>query len=107
MAPQEQEHSHHGEAIQVEEENTNTNRAAPGVSYFTPLQDPRAGTALRLKDGGDKLPKLFTPIKLRGLELQNRVVVSVVRFETFFRTILIGCLYSCRLFASTLLRMAT
>lgn len=42
------------------------NHAAPGISYFTPLQDPPAGTAL-LVDGQKDVPKLFKPLKLRGV----------------------------------------
>lgn len=29
-----------------------------------------------MKDGSDKIPKLFTPLKLRGLTLQNRIMLS-------------------------------
>ncbi|KAF2279096.1 FMN-linked oxidoreductase [Westerdykella ornata] len=70
------EHSHHGSNVQVKGENHLENKAAPGISYFTPLQDPPAGTALTMKDGSSKIPKLFTPIKLRGLTLQNRIALS-------------------------------
>ncbi|WYZ43346.1 hypothetical protein EsH8_VI_001045 [Colletotrichum jinshuiense] len=51
------------------------NRAAPGIPYFTPLQDPPAGTAL-LAEGQKDVPKLFRPLKLRGLVLQNRIALS-------------------------------
>jgi hypothetical protein len=30
-----------------------------------------------MKDGNGKLPKLFTPLKLRGVEFQNRIGVSL------------------------------
>ncbi|KAF2870229.1 hypothetical protein BDV95DRAFT_76235 [Massariosphaeria phaeospora] len=70
------QHSHHGIAQEVEGENTNVNRAAKGISYFTPQQDPAAGTALEMKEGGNKFPKLFTPLKLRGITLQNRIALS-------------------------------
>ncbi|KAF2649776.1 FMN-linked oxidoreductase [Lophiostoma macrostomum CBS 122681] len=77
MAPNnEGEHSHHGTNVTVEGEDHNANRAAPGISYFTPEQDPPAGTALSMKDGSSKLPKLFTPITLRGLTFQNRIALS-------------------------------
>ncbi|KAK4111883.1 FMN-linked oxidoreductase [Canariomyces notabilis] len=46
---------------------------APGVPFYTPAQDPPVGTAL---EPGPDVPTLFTPIKLRGLTLQNRFVVS-------------------------------
>ena len=93
MAPTE---SHHGIPKEVprQEENHLENRAAKGVSrvlqmfkvatdhdfqisYYTPEQKPVAGTALSMKDGSDKIPKLFQPLKLRGLTLQNRVAVSL------------------------------
>lgn len=70
-----EEHSHHA-APPVAEENSLVNKATPGISYFTPLQDPVAGTALAMKDGSDKIPKLFTPIKLRGMTMQNRIALS-------------------------------
>ncbi|AEO66102.1 uncharacterized protein THITE_2113941 [Thermothielavioides terrestris NRRL 8126] len=46
---------------------------AAGVPFYTPAQDPPAGTAL---DTGAEVPTLFTPFKLRDLTLQNRFVVS-------------------------------
>ncbi|KAK4229062.1 hypothetical protein QBC38DRAFT_473619 [Podospora fimiseda] len=46
---------------------------APGVPYYTPTQDPPAGTALST-DG--EIPTVFTPLKIRGLTLQNRFAVS-------------------------------
>ncbi|OCK76579.1 NADPH dehydrogenase [Lepidopterella palustris CBS 459.81] len=67
---------HHGVANAVKEEPHNVNRAAPGISYFTPAQDPPAGTALGMKDEGNSIPKLFTPLKLRGLTLHNRIMLS-------------------------------
>ncbi|PVI02849.1 NADPH dehydrogenase [Periconia macrospinosa] len=63
-------HSQNGVPKQVEHLE---NKPAPGISYFTPLQDPPAGTALGMKDGSGKIPKLFQPVKLRGLTLQNRI----------------------------------
>ncbi|KAB2580148.1 NADPH dehydrogenase afvA [Lasiodiplodia theobromae] len=50
------------------------NKAAPGVSYYTPLQSPPAGTALA-RDG-KPIPKLFKPLQIRGLTLQNRIMLS-------------------------------
>lgn len=48
------------------------NKAAPGVPFYTPVQDPPAGTAL----SPDTAPTLFQPLKIRDLTLQNRFVVS-------------------------------
>ncbi|KAH8884535.1 NADH:flavin oxidoreductase/NADH oxidase-like protein [Thozetella sp. PMI_491] len=47
---------------------------ADGVPFYTPAQNPPAGTALA-KDGA-QVPTLFTPLKLRSLTLQNRFAVS-------------------------------
>ncbi|EON98291.1 putative nadph dehydrogenase protein [Phaeoacremonium minimum UCRPA7] len=52
------------------------NKAAPDAPYFTPIQDPPAGTALNPQPSGKPLPKLFTPLKIRGVEFQNRIMVS-------------------------------
>ncbi|PQE17733.1 GDP-mannose pyrophosphorylase a protein [Rutstroemia sp. NJR-2017a BVV2] len=51
--------------------NCPQSRPAPGISYFTPLQDPPSGTAL-----SPNPPKIFTPLKIRGLTLQNRIWLS-------------------------------
>ncbi|KAI0765849.1 FMN-linked oxidoreductase [Trametes elegans] len=48
---------------------------APNVSFFTPAQNPPAGTAAPSKNGKPN-PTLFQPIKIRGLELHNRILVS-------------------------------
>ncbi|KAH7119726.1 NADPH dehydrogenase [Dendryphion nanum] len=78
MAPTETVESHHGVPKEGsrQEDNHLHNKAASGVSYFTPEQNPAAGTALRMKDGSDKIPKLFQPLKLRGLTLHNRIALS-------------------------------
>lgn len=57
--------SHHNVQAEAEGHETFVNRPAPSAPYFTPLQDPPAGTAL-VADG-QKVPKLFKPLKLRGL----------------------------------------
>ena len=52
------------------------NPPAPGVSYFTPAQYPPSGTA-----EGDNVPLLFKPIKIRGVEFQNRIWVRPLAFN--------------------------
>lgn len=52
------------------------NVAAPNVPFFTPTQDPPAGTALDSQPDGKPIPKLFTPLKIRGVTMQNRIWVS-------------------------------
>ncbi|KAL1948753.1 hypothetical protein VTO73DRAFT_10559 [Trametes versicolor] len=49
--------------------------AAPNTSYFTPAQVPPAGTAAPTKDG-KPIPSLFQPLKIRGVEFQNRLFVA-------------------------------
>ncbi|VUC27458.1 unnamed protein product [Clonostachys rosea] len=46
------------------------NVAAKGISYYTPAQEPPAGTRL------DGSTKLFTPITIRGTTFHNRVFLS-------------------------------
>ncbi|PYH76964.1 FMN-linked oxidoreductase [Aspergillus uvarum CBS 121591] len=46
---------------------------APNVSYFTPAQDPPAGTAAEPQTSGKPVPKLFQPLVIRGVTFQNRL----------------------------------
>ncbi|KAG6846116.1 hypothetical protein H0H93_015937, partial [Arthromyces matolae] len=55
---------------------SNLNVPAPNVPYFTPAQNPPAGTAVDPQPSGEPIPKLFQPLKIRGLELQNRIMLS-------------------------------
>ncbi|KAI1386982.1 FMN-linked oxidoreductase [Hypoxylon trugodes] len=48
------------------------NKAAPNAPYFTPAQEPPAGTAVDPASA----PTLFQPLKIRGLEFQNRFAVA-------------------------------
>lgn len=52
------------------------NDPAPGAPYFTPYQVIPAGTALNPQPSGNPIPKLFQPVKIRGVEFQNRIFVS-------------------------------
>ncbi|PYI09779.1 FMN-linked oxidoreductase [Aspergillus sclerotiicarbonarius CBS 121057] len=49
------------------------NTPAPGISYFTPAQDPPAGTAANPQTSGKPVPKLFQPLTIRGVTFQNRL----------------------------------
>ena len=51
------------------------NEAAKGISYYTPAQLPPSGTASDPQPDGSHPPKLFHPLKLRGVTLQNRIMV--------------------------------
>ena len=53
------------------------NEAAKGISYYTPAQVPPAGTASDPQPDGSHPPKLFQPMKLRGVTLQNRIMVNL------------------------------
>ena len=53
------------------------NEPAKGISYFTPAQVPPAGTASDPQPNGTPIPKLFQPLKLRGVTLQNRIMVRL------------------------------
>ncbi|SPO07446.1 related to flavin oxidoreductase [Cephalotrichum gorgonifer] len=47
---------------------------AKGVPFWAPEQDPPAGTGLKGPNG--PLPKLFTPLKIRGIQMPNRIWLS-------------------------------
>jgi hypothetical protein len=48
---------------------------APGISYFTPEQNPPSGTAVNPQSDKNPIPKLFQPLKIRGVQFQNRIFV--------------------------------
>ncbi|CCM02133.1 uncharacterized protein FIBRA_04210 [Fibroporia radiculosa] len=52
------------------------NAPAPNVPFYTPAQDPPSGTALNPQPGGAPIPKLFQPLKIRGVDFQNRIFLS-------------------------------
>ncbi|KAK6581885.1 hypothetical protein PZA11_005582 [Diplocarpon coronariae] len=47
------------------------NTAAPGAAFYTPIQDPPAGSALEPNP-----PTLFSPLKIRDATFQNRIWVA-------------------------------
>ncbi|KZL83938.1 nadh-dependent flavin oxidoreductase [Colletotrichum incanum] len=49
--------------------------AAKNAPYFTPEQDPVSGTAIGTTTGAP-IPKLFTPLTVRGLTFQNRLFLA-------------------------------
>ncbi|KAK7745059.1 NADH-dependent flavin oxidoreductase [Cytospora paraplurivora] len=52
-------------------------KPAEGVPFYTPAQEPPAGTALEYDPAHpEKIPTLYHPITIRGLTLANRFVVS-------------------------------
>ncbi|KAF9447222.1 FMN-linked oxidoreductase [Macrolepiota fuliginosa MF-IS2] len=53
-----------------------TNDPAPGVPFFSPHQVPAAGSAVVPQSSGEPVPTLFQPLKIRGLEFQNRIFLS-------------------------------
>lgn len=52
------------------------NKAAEGISYYTPAQVPPAGSAAIPQSDGGQPPKLFKPFKVRGVTFHNRIGVS-------------------------------
>lgn len=46
------------------------------ISYFTPKQSPPSGTALDPQPNGSEIPSLFQPLTVRGVTLQNRIILS-------------------------------
>ena len=70
---------HHHNIVEAKQQSfehqTIHNEAAPNISYYTPRQRPPAGTASDPQPNGSHPPKLFQPLKLRGLNLQNRIMV--------------------------------
>lgn len=51
-------------------------KPAEGISYFTPAQEPPAGTAANPQTNGQVIPKLFQPLTIRGVTFPNRIGVS-------------------------------
>ncbi|KAI9794601.1 MAG: hypothetical protein M1816_004488 [Peltula sp. TS41687] len=70
--------SHHAvcQPLYTIEHDDIVNKSAPNIEFYTPLQEPPAGTASDPQPDGSSLPKLFQPLRIRGLTLQNRIVVS-------------------------------
>lgn len=54
--------------------------SAEGISYFTPAQNPPAGTARNPQTSGKPIPKLFQPLTIRGQTFQNRLGVRILYF---------------------------
>lgn len=70
--------SHHGivNAEKPDQKHIDiVNEAAPGTNYFTPAQKPPAGTASDPQPDGSHPPKLFQPLKIRQMTMQNRIMV--------------------------------
>ena len=53
------------------------NVGAKNVSYFTPAQDPPAGTVNDPLEDGSRPPKVFRPLAIRGVTFPNRIFVSL------------------------------
>lgn len=87
-------------------------KPASGISYFTPAQEPPAGTAADPQSDEAQIPKLFRPLKVRGLTLHNRI--GVCPPFTFSLTPILACsvsdnsiaLHSCRRYVNTPQTMA-
>uniref|UniRef100_A0A8H8CJY1 NADH:flavin oxidoreductase/NADH oxidase N-terminal domain-containing protein n=1 Tax=Psilocybe cubensis TaxID=181762 RepID=A0A8H8CJY1_PSICU len=67
---------------------SNVNTPAPGVPYFTPFQNPPAGTALVPQSDGKAIPKLFQPLRIRGVTFPNRIFVEFFHISVTNLTLL-------------------
>lgn len=76
---------------------SNINAAAPGVPYFTPFQNPPAGTALVPQSDGKAVPKLFQPLKIRGVTFPNRIFVEFLPYfgDQFKAVLMVGDKQNC------------
>ncbi|EAW11329.1 NADH:flavin oxidoreductase/NADH oxidase [Aspergillus clavatus NRRL 1] len=52
------------------------NKPVVDLPYFTPAQEPAAGTAADPQSDGAAIPKLFQPLSVRGLTFHNRIGLS-------------------------------
>lgn len=51
-------------------------KPAQGVPFYTPAQSPPAGTARNPQTNGKPIPKLFHPLTIRNLTMQNRLALA-------------------------------
>ncbi|KAI3331684.1 FMN-linked oxidoreductase [Xylariaceae sp. AK1471] len=58
--------------ILVSTEGKLINHGAPNVPFYTPIQDPPAGTAWDPQPEGS----LFSPLQINGMRIHNRIIVS-------------------------------
>ncbi|KAL6786697.1 hypothetical protein J3E68DRAFT_447028 [Trichoderma sp. SZMC 28012] len=57
------------------------NVAAKDASFFTPEQDPVPGSASQIQASGKPVPKLFSPLKIRDIEMPNRIWPGLMMIE--------------------------
>ncbi|KAL8647375.1 MAG: hypothetical protein Q9210_005599 [Variospora velana] len=74
-------HDAHHNVLEASKQDFSTqdnlaNEPAKGAEYYTPAQNPPAGVASDPQPNGSHPPKLFQPLKLRGLTLHNRIMLS-------------------------------
>ena len=67
-------HQTHGAQLKAHPVIPNT--AAPNASFYTPRQTIPSGAATNPQSDGTTPPKLFTPLKIRNMTLQNRIFLS-------------------------------
>lgn len=80
MAPHATEQSSHHGIPEAQHQDTSgetiMNAPAAHIPYYTPAQQPPSGTGTDPQPDGSAPPKLFQPLHLRGLTLQNRIMLS-------------------------------
>ncbi|TFY68481.1 hypothetical protein EVG20_g3533 [Dentipellis fragilis] len=52
------------------------NEGVPNNPYFSPKQSPPSGTAVNPQPDGKPIPQLFQPLRIRGVEFQNRIFLA-------------------------------
>ncbi|KAK4060848.1 uncharacterized protein Triagg1_10540 [Trichoderma aggressivum f. europaeum] len=57
------------------------NVAAKDASFYTPEQDPVPGSASQVQKSGKPVPKLFSPLKIRDIEMPNRIWPGLMMIE--------------------------
>ncbi|KAA1475227.1 FMN-linked oxidoreductase [Dentipellis sp. KUC8613] len=52
------------------------NEGVPNISYFSPKQSPVSGAVVNPQPDGKPIPQLFQPLRIRGVEFQNRIFLA-------------------------------
>ncbi|TFY70582.1 hypothetical protein EVG20_g2420 [Dentipellis fragilis] len=51
-------------------------KGVPNISDFSPKQSPASGAAVNPQPNGKPIPQLFQPLRIRGVEFQNRIFLA-------------------------------
>jgi NADH:flavin oxidoreductase / NADH oxidase family len=70
------DHKHQAHGATTTDKKIIENTPAKNVSFYTPEQTIPSGAAQNPQSDGSAPPKLFTPLKIKNLTLQNRIFLS-------------------------------